>query len=67
MKTQNVNDITDRLLERAISYEQSSPSAQHTALLLRETNDEIKRLRCVLINVALAIGHNDAPIATDRL
>lgn len=62
-----MNDITDRLLERAILYEQSSPRCpSHTALLLREANNEIERLRCVLINVALAIGHNDAPIATDR-
>jgi hypothetical protein len=58
-----VTDITDRLLERANSYEQSGPSAHHTAALLREANDEIERLRCILVNVALAIGHNYSPIA----
>jgi hypothetical protein len=39
------NDITERLEERAISYEQSGPSAHHTAALLREAKAEIERLR----------------------
>jgi hypothetical protein len=40
-----LNDITERLEERAISYEQSGPSAHHTAALLREAKAEIERLR----------------------
>ncbi len=40
-----VNDITERLEERALSYEQSGPSSHHTAALLREAKAEIERLR----------------------
>lgn len=38
-------DIVDRLEERAGSYEQSWPSANHTAALLREAANEIQHLR----------------------
>jgi hypothetical protein len=43
-----LNDITARLEERAISYEQSGPSAHHTAAILREAATEIERLRAML-------------------
>lgn len=35
-------DIVERLEERAVSYEQSGPSAHHTASLLREAKREIE-------------------------
>jgi len=38
-------DILEKLEERAVSYEQSGPSAHHTAALLREAAAEIKSLR----------------------
>lgn len=40
-----LNDITERLEKRAISCEQSGPSAHHTAALLREAKAEIEALR----------------------
>jgi len=46
------NDIVDRLEDRAISYDQSGPSAQHTAVLLREARFEIMRLRSDLDRLA---------------
>lgn len=41
-------DIAEKLEERALSYEQSGPSAHHTAALLREAKYEIERLRDAL-------------------
>jgi hypothetical protein len=38
-------DIIDTLEERAKSYEQSGPSAHHTASLLRQAKLEIEHLR----------------------
>ena len=38
-------DITQALEERAVSYDQSGPSAQHTAQLLRQAKAEIEWLR----------------------
>lgn len=38
-------DITERLEDRANSYEQSGPSAHHTAALLREAKFEIENAR----------------------
>lgn len=38
-------DIIEKLEDRAVSYEQSGPSAHHTAALLREAKHEIGRLR----------------------
>lgn len=38
-------DITDELEERAKSYEQSGPSAHHTAALLRKAKAEIELWR----------------------
>lgn len=43
-----LNDIVERLEERAVSYEQSGPSAHHTAAMLREAATEIERLRAAL-------------------
>lgn len=40
-----LKDITERLEERAISYDQSGLSAHHTADLLREAKFEIEALR----------------------
>lgn len=40
-----MSDIAIRLEERATSYEQSGPSAHHTAALLREAKAEIEQLR----------------------
>lgn len=40
-----MTDIVERLEERAVSYEQSGPSAHHTAALLREARNEIEHLR----------------------
>lgn len=40
-----MTDIIDRLEQRAVSYEQSGPSAHHTASLLREAKNEIEHLR----------------------
>ena len=48
-----LNDITERLEERAISYEQSGPSAHHTAALLREAKIEIETLRSALTTALL--------------
>lgn len=41
-------DITERLEHRAISYEESGPSAHHTAAILREAKMEIESLRADL-------------------
>lgn len=38
-------DIVDELEERAKSYDQSGPSAKHTADLLRKARHEIHELR----------------------
>lgn len=38
-------DIVERLEHRAISYEESGPSAHHTAAILREAKLEIESLR----------------------
>ncbi|PDT47288.1 hypothetical protein CO661_13990 [Sinorhizobium fredii] len=38
-------DIVERLRERADSYRQSGPSAEHTAVLLEEAAIEIERLQ----------------------
>lgn len=40
-----MTDIGERLEQRAASYEQSGPSAHHTAALLREAKAEIERLQ----------------------
>lgn len=40
-----MDDITKRLEDRADSYEQSGPSAHHTAALLREASEAIKQMR----------------------
>lgn len=40
-----MSDLLKTLEERAVSYDQSGPSAQHTAILLREAAVEIARLR----------------------
>lgn len=40
-----MTDITETLEARAVSYEQSGPSAHHTAALLREAKAEIEALR----------------------
>lgn len=38
-------DLIEKLEDRAISYEQSGPSAHHTASLLRKAKSEIEHLR----------------------
>jgi hypothetical protein len=48
-----LNDITERLEERAVSYEKSGPSAHHTAALLREAKIEIETLRSALSTALL--------------
>jgi hypothetical protein len=55
-------DIVERLRDRADSYDQSGPSASHTADLLREAADEIERLRAALRVNGLRWGHTDAEI-----
>lgn len=44
-----MSDIVDRLEERAVSYEQSGPSAHHTASLLREAKNEIEHLAADIV------------------
>jgi hypothetical protein len=40
-----MSDIVEKLEDRAASYEQSGPSAHHTAALLREAKNEIEHQR----------------------
>jgi hypothetical protein len=44
-------DLTQKLEDRAVSYEASGPSAHHTAALLREARVEIERLRATLVEI----------------
>lgn len=55
-----MNDIVERLEERAASYEQSGPSAHHTAALLREAANEISHLRGCLEQIKIICIDNAA-------
>lgn len=57
-----LNDITERLEDRAASYEQSGPSAHHTAALLREAKDEIESLRGALNEMRQSAGMLPLPL-----
>jgi len=50
-----MTDITKVLEERAVSYDQSGPSAQHTAELLRRAKAEIEGLRDELKSLTAAL------------